>query len=144
MGSSPAPHLANGWLSQFESTIRGKAALYSRYMDDIIWSIETNNIDSHLAMINSIHPNLTFTHEIPKDGRLPFLDMEIINTNGVLSSKWYRKPTDTGLTLNYHSLAPLKYKIQPTKLKNKTMTILIAILGKRHSDVTCARRFFLI
>ena len=110
MGSSPAPHLANGWLSQFESTIRGNAALYSRYMDDIICSIETNNIDSHLAMINSIHPNLTFTHEIPKDGRLPFLDMEIINTNGVLSSKWYRKPTDTGLTLNFHSLAPLKYK----------------------------------
>ena len=110
MGSSPAPHLANGWLSQFESTIRGTAVLYSRYMDDIICSIENNNIDSHLTMINSIHPKLKFTHETPKNGMLPFLDMEIINNNGCLSSRWYRKPTDTGLTLNFHSLAPLKYK----------------------------------
>ena len=39
-----------------------------------------------------------------------FLDMLIINTNGKLASRWYRKPTDTGLTLNFHALAPLKYK----------------------------------
>ena len=36
MGSPPAPHLANGWLSQFEPNIRGEAQLYERYMDDII------------------------------------------------------------------------------------------------------------
>ena len=41
---------------------------------------------------------------------LPFLDMNIKNENGILSSEWYRKPTDTGLTLNFHSLAPFKYK----------------------------------
>ena len=29
MGSPPAPHLANGWLSQFETTIRGESVLYS-------------------------------------------------------------------------------------------------------------------
>ena len=33
--------------------------------------------------------------------------MLIINTNGKLASRWYRKPTDTGLGLNYHALAPL-------------------------------------
>jgi len=36
--------------------------------------------------------------------------MKIRNENGILSSEWYRKPTDTGLTLNFHSLAPFKYK----------------------------------
>ena len=30
--------------------------------------------------------------------------------DGHLSSSWYRKPTDTGLTLNFHSLSPMKYK----------------------------------
>ena len=44
------------------------------------------------------------------NGKLPFLDMIISNDNGILSSSWYRKPTDTGLTLNFHALAPLKYK----------------------------------
>ena len=36
--------------------------------------------------------------------------MTLYNNNGQLSSGWYRKPTDTGLTLNFHSLAPLRYK----------------------------------
>ena len=67
---------------QFESTICGNAVMYLRYMDDIIFAIETNNIDSHLTTIKSIYPKLTFTHEIPKHGSLPFLDMEIDNTNG--------------------------------------------------------------
>ena len=36
--------------------------------------------------------------------------MKICNNNVSLSSYWYRKPTDTGLTLNCHALAPLKWK----------------------------------
>ena len=33
----------------------------------------------------------------------PFLDMVIIRSNSRLSSKWYTKPTDTGLTMNFHA-----------------------------------------
>ena len=36
--------------------------------------------------------------------------MKIKNDNGNLSSTWYTKPTDTGLILNYHALAPRRYK----------------------------------
>ena len=36
--------------------------------------------------------------------------MVIFNDNGTLSSGWFRKATDTGLTLNFHSIAPSKYK----------------------------------
>ena len=110
MGSAPAPHLANGWLSTFDKTIKGVSPLYTRYMDDIICINKRDEVDSKLVEINNIHPSLSFTVEIEKDGKLPFLDMVIYNVNGQLSSGWYRKPTDTGLTLNFHSLAPLKYK----------------------------------
>ena len=41
---------------------------------------------------------------------LHFLDMLIHNDRGKLSSSWYRKPTETDLTLNFHALAPFKYK----------------------------------
>ena len=44
------------------------------------------------------------------DHSIPFLDMKIYNNNGTLSSTWYTKPTDTGLIMNFHSLAPRKYK----------------------------------
>ena len=118
MGSPPAPHLANGWLSQFEPDIRGEARLYDRFMDDIIREIKEALINSMLERINSLHHKLKFTLEIEKrepesqQGSLPFLDMKMIHdhSNGKLSSTWYYKPTDTGLILNYHALAPKRYK----------------------------------
>ena len=110
MGSPPAPHLANGWLSKFDKTIQGDSALYERYMDDIICSAKSDDIDVRLDMVNNLHPNLHFTFEKENASSIAFLDMLITNNRGSLSSKWFRKPTDTGLTLNYHALAPKKYK----------------------------------
>ena len=63
MGSPPAPHLANGWLSQFDGEIKGDAKLFSRYMDDIIEDIKTADINEKLTFINSLHPALKFTME---------------------------------------------------------------------------------
>ena len=110
MGSPPAPHLANGWMSQFDQTIKDKSSLYERYMDDIVCNVRIDEVDDRLDLINSLHRNLSFTFELQKEGNLPFLDMLLHNSSGKLSSSWYRKPTDTGLTLNFHALAPLRYK----------------------------------
>lgn len=119
MGSPPAPHLANGWLSQFEETIKGDAKMYDRYMDDILRDIKLSQTEDKLKEINSLHPNLKFTAEQEKQeqpqihmGKLPFLDMKIIHNHqtGELSSTWYNKPSDTGLIMNYHALAPKRYK----------------------------------
>ena len=79
-------------------------------MDDILCIVRKSEIDERLTMINELHDNLRFTYEIENEGTIPFLDMLILNENGSLSSSWYRKPTDTGLTLNFHALAPSKYK----------------------------------
>jgi hypothetical protein len=110
MGSPPAPHLANGWMSQFDESIKGDAKLFTRYMDDILREINCREADSKLADINNLHPNLSFTIEREKDGTLPFLDMQLIHEGHQLTSTWYSKPTDTGLILNYHALAPKRYK----------------------------------
>ena len=118
MGSPPAPHLANGWLSQFEAEIRGNAKFYERYMDDILREIKEIRTKPKLQEINNLHKNLQFTSELeqqasPSDpGILPFLSMSVIHDHesGVLTSTWYNKPTDTGLIMNYHALAPKRYK----------------------------------
>ena len=44
------------------------------------------------------------------DGRLPFLDLCIVHTSDEIYTTWYTKPTDTGLIMNFHSIAPRKYK----------------------------------
>ena len=112
MGSPPAPHLANGWLSQFDSTIKGESKLYFRYMDDILKVEKRGKTDEKLQEINSLHTSLRFTAECEHQQQLPMLDMKIIHEHGTgkLSSTWYRKPTDTGLVMNYHALAPKRYK----------------------------------
>ena len=57
-----------------------------------------------------MHPNLKFTLEVEAEGKLPFLDLCINHVNDKLSSIWYCKPTDTGLIMNFHALAPKRYK----------------------------------
>ena len=81
MGSFPAPHLANGWLSQYEETIKGESKLYDRYMDDILKEEKKDNIEQKLEEINNLHPNLKFTLEREKDGELPVLDMKILHNH---------------------------------------------------------------
>ena len=110
MGSPAAPHLANGWMSQYDQIIQGDAKLYDRYMDDILREIKRGDAEQKLTEINALHPNLSFTIERETEGKLSFLDMQFIHSGPLVTSTWYSKPTDTGLILNFHSLAPKRYK----------------------------------
>jgi len=110
MGSRPELCLANGGLHKFDENVKSGAKLYYRYMDDILRDIKYTNVEEKLDEINQYHPNLKFTIENEKDGCLPFLDMEIKRSESTLSSTWYSKSTSTGLTMNYHALASVKYK----------------------------------
>ena len=56
-----------------------------------------------LTKLNNSHPSIDFTMELEENGRLPFLGMDIIRNGCRLDTKVYRKPTDTGLLLHYHS-----------------------------------------
>ena len=110
MGSPCAPLLANGWLSQYDDRIRDSAKIYFRYMDDIFRGIKASKYETKLEEINTYHDNLSFTGEKESKGVLPALDTKLMNNEGVLSATWYTKPTDTGLVMNFHALAPMKYK----------------------------------
>ena len=41
---------------------------------------------------------------------LPFLDMKIMLENHSSNSTWYTNTTDTGLTMDFHAIAPVQYK----------------------------------
>ena len=71
MGSPPAPPLANGWLSRYDSVIGQDSKVYYRYMDDIIRDIKKNSIDAKLTEINNLHQSLKFTNERAIEGKIP-------------------------------------------------------------------------
>ena len=111
MDSPPAPLLANYWLSKYDPLIRDNAKLYARYMDDILRSIKRAEVQQKLAEINRYHPFLKFTIEEENEQySLSFLDMLIYRLGTLLYSAWLLKATHTGLVMNYHMLAPRKYK----------------------------------
>ena len=69
-----------------------------------------NKYDNKLKEINSYHDSLTFTGEKEHQGELPIVDTKLMNNKGNLPSTWYCKPSDTGLIMNFHALAPKQYK----------------------------------
>ena len=115
MGSPLAPILANlfmgynetEWLKQYKGK---KPLFYKRYVDDIFAVFENEtDVDSFFEYLNRMHPNIKFTKEHNKDGKIPFLDICITNTHGLKTSV-YHKDTYTGLLTNFKSFVPYEYK----------------------------------
>ena len=69
-----------------------------------------NHVPLFLKYLNQQHPNITFTSEVKRNGKLPFLDIDISRSQGKFNTSVYRKPTFTGLFTNFHSFIPLTCK----------------------------------
>ena len=63
-----------------------------------------------LTTLNGVHPSLTFTMELPINGRFPFIGIEIIKNGTQLETQVRRKSTNTGLLLHFHSHTDKRYK----------------------------------
>ena len=122
MGSCLGPAYANAFLCHHEVSwlnncpVSFKPLYYRRYVDDtfLIFS-HPSHIDRFLQYLNSKHSNIKFSCEIELNNQLSFLDVQISNINGNFSTTVYRKPTFTGLGLNYLSFVPHLYKVNSIK-----------------------------
>ena len=87
-----------------------RAKFFCRYVDDILRTIKHSEIEPLFETANSLHPNLQFTIEHEEEGAISFLDLKVMRSGRKLNTSWYRKATDTGVIMNYHSCAPSQYK----------------------------------
>ena len=115
MGSPLAPLLAEWFVSNIEnnileSDVSCKPTFYKRYVDDVfaIFKSEEDR-DSFFSLLNTAHPNLKFTMEVSTNS-LPFLDTTVSINKNRFETRVYRKPTNTGILLNYKSVAPRRWK----------------------------------
>ena len=118
MGSCLGPTYANAflcyhkqrWLNDCPLTF--KPLYYRRYVDDTFLLFRhRTHIHQFLEFLNNKHQNIKFTCETEENGKLSFLDALIINENGKFYSTVYRKPTFTGLGLNYLSFTAYIFKL---------------------------------
>ena len=114
MGSPLGPTLANLFLASMESDWLSNANApihYFRYVDDIFAIFDANHDTSELflSFLNSRHQNLKFTME-SGPSTLAFLDTHITISDTGKDISVYRKPTHTGLLMNFSSYSPKQWK----------------------------------
>ena len=116
MGSSLGPVAANVFMAHFEGLALREAAqrgfrtpsLWLRYVDDVLihWGHSEDELHTFLRFINDLRPTIRFSSEREVNGELPFLDVLLRNSDGVLSFGIYRKPTHTDHYLHRTSAHP--------------------------------------
>ena len=86
-------------------------SLYNRYYDDTLARMpSTIAAADFLTTLNGLNPNLKFRVELPADNMIPFIGIEIIKNGTELETCVYRRPTNTGLLLHFHSHEVKRYK----------------------------------
>ena len=95
MGSPLGPVLANIFMVELERniipTLSNDILLWKRYVDDTICFIKLTSINKVLQNLNSYHRNIKFTIEIESEREISFLDVLLIRSNSLISTKVYRK-----------------------------------------------------
>ena len=117
MGSPLGPTMANVFLSFYEvkwleqCPKEFKPAFYRRYVDDIFVLFESaEHLSKYRDYFNTRHPNMSFSFEQEKNGKLSFLDVEVSREKGKFVTTVYRKPTFSGVYTHFESFLPTVYK----------------------------------
>ena len=63
-----------------------------------------------MSLLNSFHQNIEFTYELEQNGKINFLDVILIRTNGTMETTLYRKSIHNGVYLHWNSFAPRTWK----------------------------------
>ena len=109
MGSPLSPVIANMYMEHLEETALRTAplqpTLWLRYVDDtfVVWPHGHEELQHFHEHINQQHPNIQFTIEEEKDGKLAFLDVQVTRSPDGLITSVYRKPTHTDRYIPFHS-----------------------------------------
>ena len=74
-----------------------------------------SHAEPFFQFLNSKHRNIRFTIEREPEGKVPFLDILIQKRGGRFGFSMFRKPTFTGLGLNFLSECFHQYKINSIK-----------------------------
>ncbi|KAL9985751.1 hypothetical protein ACROYT_G008192 [Oculina patagonica] len=110
-----SPVIANIFMEDFEERAIASAIykpkIWKRYVDDTFTILDRDQVDGLFQHLNNQQPTIRFTMETEKDNSIPFLDTSVIrDSNGLLTTSVYRKPTHTDQYLAYDSHHPQSVK----------------------------------
>uniref|UniRef100_A0A5S6QFI1 Reverse transcriptase domain-containing protein n=1 Tax=Trichuris muris TaxID=70415 RepID=A0A5S6QFI1_TRIMR len=117
MGSPLSPVVAEIFMEHFEEKafplgIHGfHLSVFKRYVDDVFAIVKRGEENCLLDHLNDVLPDsIVFAMEIETEGKLPFLDVLVMRKDTHLTTRVYRKPTNSDGYLNFYSNHPLEVK----------------------------------
>ena len=116
MGSPVSPIVCNLYMEHLEhlaiTTAPHPPLWWYRYVDDTHSKLKRAYSQEFTDHLNNLDPDIKFTTEGEQDRSLPFLDtLTVIQDDGSIRVKIYRKPTHTDQYLNFSSNHPLDHKL---------------------------------
>ncbi|XP_062715035.1 uncharacterized protein LOC134291375 [Aedes albopictus] len=129
MGSPLSPVLADIVMDSIISRAINAANIppqfIRKYVDDLFLLIHKDRVQEVLEIFNLQDENIKFTCEVEVDGKLPYLDMLMIQTGeGRIKTDWYSKPISSGRILNFFSFHPIHQKLGvATNFINRVRTL---------------------
>ena len=118
MGSPLGPLFANiflsfhekSWLADCHSNF--KPLFYHHYVGDCFLIFQSrDHVLPFFSYLNSKHSIIQFTHELENNSSLPFLDVNVMRSNGLFTTSVHHKCTSTGLFTNLiDSFIPMMYE----------------------------------
>ena len=95
-------HYEKIWLERCPTDI--KPLFYRRYVDEIFELFESQDkLIKFRDYFNGCHPNMSFSDEVERDGKLSFLDVNVLREEGQFVTNVYRKPTFSGVYTHFES-----------------------------------------
>ena len=117
LGSPLGPTMANVFLSFYEvkwleqCPKEFKPVFYRRYVDDVFVLFESaEHPPKFCDYFHTCHPNMSFSFEQEKNGKLSFLDVEVSQERREFVTTVYRKPTFSVVYTHFESFLPTVYK----------------------------------
>ena len=149
MGSPLSATLANIFLCHFEKEwlencpVEFKPKFYRRYVDDTFLIFDNENqANLFQTYMNSRHQKINFTIETEENSKLPFLDILISRNNTDITMTVYRKPTYTGLGVNFISSCFRNFKLNTFNMLFYRAFRLTSTYKLFHDEIMYLKTFF--
>ena len=140
MGQRLAPVLAICFMSKIEEPVLSRhPLLYCRYIDDCCVVTSTQaEMDECFTILNQQSQYIRFTREEPHDGWLPYLNTQLMLTNGMVHVKWYRKKSSRNIILHAYSAHPAVVKRAVVRNMFRTATTISSGTVEREESLKMA------
>ena len=115
--------------------------MYCRYVDDCLIVTSTQSeMDECFRVLNEQSQYIKFTREKPRNGWLPYLNTQLMLSDGNVCVKWYRKEHSKNIILHAKSGHPVAVKRAVVRNMFKTAAEVCSGEEEKQESLKLARK----